>query len=106
MRNFSLELNQLKVFMEVAKDCNMTRAAQKLGLTQPAISTVIKKIENGLGIELFDRASRPMRLLQPDTFFLNEVMALLNSSKPSLRICTGQPMEKIPISGSVALRPL
>ena len=62
MRNFSLELNQLKVFMEVAKDCNMTRAAQKLGLTQPAISTVIKKIENGLGIELFDRASRPMRL--------------------------------------------
>lgn len=48
MRNFSLELNQLKVFMEVAKDCNMTRAAQKLGLTQPAISTVIKKIENGL----------------------------------------------------------
>ena len=62
MRNFSLELNQLKVFMEVAKDCNMTRAAQKLGLTQPAISTAIKKIENGLGIELFDRASRPMRL--------------------------------------------
>ena len=53
MRNFSLELNQLKVFMEVAKDCNMTRAAQKLGLTQPAISTAIKKIENGLGIELF-----------------------------------------------------
>ena len=62
MRNFSLELNQLKVFMEVAKDCNMTRAAQKLDLTQPAISTAIKKIENGLGIELFDRASRPMRL--------------------------------------------
>jgi hypothetical protein len=34
MRNFSLELSQLKVFMEVAKDCNMTRAGTKLGLTQ------------------------------------------------------------------------
>lgn len=62
MRNFSLELSQLKVFLEVAKDCNMTRAGQKLGLTQPAISTIIKKIETGLGLELFDRTFRPMRL--------------------------------------------
>lgn len=62
MRNFSLELSQLKVFMEVAKDCNMTRAGTKLGLTQPAISNIIKRIETGLGIELFDRTYRPMRL--------------------------------------------
>lgn len=43
MRNFSLELNQLKVFMEVAKDCNMTRAAQSSALLSRQFRLSLKK---------------------------------------------------------------
>lgn len=71
MRNFSLELGQMKVFMEVAKDCNMTRAASVLGLTQPAVSSIIKRIETGLGMALFDRDVRPMKLTLEGTVLYN-----------------------------------
>ncbi|HTW60380.1 MAG TPA: LysR family transcriptional regulator [Terracidiphilus sp.] len=53
-----MELNQLETFLAVAEERSFSRAAARLNRTQPAVSQVIKKLEEGVGERLFDRAAR------------------------------------------------
>ncbi len=53
-----MELNQLRGFYEIARERSFTRAADKLFLTQPAISLQIKALEEELGEPLFERARK------------------------------------------------
>src|ERR1700744_4330945 len=53
-----MELTQLETFLAVAEEKSFSRAAQRLNRTQPAVSQVIRKLEESLGETLFDRASR------------------------------------------------
>ena len=48
-------LTQLRAFCEAAAACSMTRAAERLGVTQPAVSLQVRELEHELGAELFDR---------------------------------------------------
>lgn len=57
-----MELWQLEVFTAVAEEKSFSRAGQKLGRTQPAISSAIKLLEGELGEPLFDRMGRSIRL--------------------------------------------
>lgn len=50
-----LEDFKLKVFMAVSQELNFTRAARKLGVTQPAISQNVSELEKQLGVKLFER---------------------------------------------------
>ena len=53
-----MDLTQLETFLAVAEEKSFSRAAQRLNRTQPAVSQVIRKLEESLGETLFDRASR------------------------------------------------
>src|ERR1700728_3272909 len=53
-----MELNQLETFLAVADERSFSRAAVRLHRTQPAVSQVIRKLENAVGEVLFDRAAR------------------------------------------------
>jgi LysR family cyn operon transcriptional activator len=57
-----MELSQLRTFREVAGALSFTRAAQKLNMTQSAVSHQIKALERELGEPLFIRAKRGVRL--------------------------------------------
>lgn len=57
-----VDLSSLRIFLEVSQDCSMSAAAKRLGITQPAISLAIHRLEESLGIVLFDRTSRPIVL--------------------------------------------
>lgn len=50
-----MDLIQLRAFVTVAREGNLTRAAQKLHLTQPAVSLQIKALQQSLGLQLFSR---------------------------------------------------
>ena len=54
----SIDLNQLETFLAVADTKSFSRAAKRMRRTQPAISQVIRKLEENLGEVLFDRALR------------------------------------------------
>jgi len=58
----SFEFRELEAFVAVARANSMTGAAQVLGLTQPAVSQIIKNLEERLGVALLDRQTRPLRL--------------------------------------------
>jgi DNA-binding transcriptional LysR family regulator len=53
-----MELQQLETFLAVVEERSFSRAAQRLLRTQPAVSQVIRKLEDELGESLFERASR------------------------------------------------
>ena len=55
-------LSQYKIFYEVAKAGNISKAAKELFISQPAISKVISKLEENLEITLFTRNSRGVAL--------------------------------------------
>lgn len=55
-------LSQYKIFYEVAKTGNISRAAKELYISQPAISKAISKLEDSLGLSLFTRSSRGVQL--------------------------------------------
>ncbi len=60
----------LESFVEVARRGNVSRAAEALFLTQPAITARLKALERDLGIKLFVRSSRGMKLSDAGRAFL------------------------------------
>lgn len=57
-----MEIYQLRTFLAVAQAANLTRAAEKLHITQPAVSKQVKALEEELGVLLFDRVPAGMSL--------------------------------------------
>ncbi|MEK4978729.1 LysR family transcriptional regulator [Bacillus sp. FSL K6-6540] len=57
-----MELLQLKYFLEVARLEHMTEAARSLHVTQSSLSKTISRLEEDLGVPLFDRVRRKLRL--------------------------------------------
>ena len=60
----SLNYNHLRYFWAVALDGNLTRTAEQLNLSQSALSTQIKKLEERLGHKLFERRGRQLHLTE------------------------------------------
>lgn len=57
-----MELTQLKQFKAIAEYENISRAAEKLYMTQPALSFSLRKLEEELGVKLFDRTPNRLKL--------------------------------------------
>jgi DNA-binding transcriptional LysR family regulator len=57
-----MELRQLAYFVAVAREQSFTGAAQLLHVAQPGVSQQIRRLEAGLGAQLFDRSANPIRL--------------------------------------------
>lgn len=58
---------------EVYKEKSFTIASKKLFVSQPALSSSIKKVESELGIEIFDRASKPLRLTETGELYIKMI---------------------------------
>lgn len=59
-----MDLQHLRTFFEVARTGNVSRAAERLYITQPALSRQMDNLEKSLGIPLFTRHSRGMKLTE------------------------------------------
>lgn len=53
-----MELLQLWYFREIAHSGHLSRTAEKLHIAQPSLSQMLKRLENELGISLFDRIGK------------------------------------------------
>lgn len=74
-----MELSQLRAFVAISKFGQLTRAAEKLHLSQPALSGQIKALEEALGISLFERTSSGMTLTAGGRTLLGEAERILGS---------------------------
>ncbi|MCD7130240.1 LysR family transcriptional regulator [Limosilactobacillus agrestis] len=60
-----------RYFYEVCQTRNMTKAAKNLYISEPTLSTAIKKLEQKLGLQLFNRQTNPLTLTDAGQLFLN-----------------------------------
>lgn len=72
-----MELRQLRYFIAVAEAGNFSRAAERLHVSQPPLSTQVKDLEEELGVRLLDRSNRGATLTAAGQVFLPEVQAAL-----------------------------
>lgn len=68
-----MEWHQITYFQTVAKTQHITRAAEQLSISQPALSRAISKLEQELGVKLFDRKGRNIYLNRYGEMFLKRV---------------------------------
>ncbi|EMG28421.1 transcriptional regulator GltC [Listeria fleischmannii 1991] len=90
-----MELRQLKYFMEVARVEHMTQASENLHVAQSAVSRQIIKLEEELGVALFERVGRNMRLTNVGKDFLAQAKRAVNELQKAEAIVTEYTNPKI-----------
>ncbi|MFJ7668931.1 LysR family transcriptional regulator [Lysinibacillus sp. NPDC097195] len=99
-----MELLQLKYFQTVARLEHMTKAAEQLQIAQPSLSKTIARLEEDLGVALFDREHRKITLNEAGKIFLNRVeraFAELNEGQRELTQFTEQDQKSITLAVTI-----
>ena len=68
---------ELRYFIEVANSLNLSRASERLGISQPSLSVAIKRLEGSIGTELLIRQKRGVVLTQAGKQLLAHAKQLL-----------------------------
>jgi DNA-binding transcriptional LysR family regulator len=85
-----MELRHLRYFVAVAEELNFTRAAIRLGIKQPPLSSQIRQLEKELGTPLFHRRTRGVELTDAGKLLLEEARIILKqveTAKTGVRRC-------------------
>ena len=88
-----MELRHLRYFVEVAEIENVSRAALKLHISQPAVSRQIRDLENEIGLPLLKRNGKTVRLTDAGRVFLYEARAILKKTDDAVlktRVAAGK----------------
>ena len=90
-----MELRQLEYFQMASRLKNITRAAERLRVSQPNITVAIKKLEAELGIQLFDRSQKQLSLTPEGAVFLGRIeVALRNIQDAVLEVNDYKQLQK------------
>jgi DNA-binding transcriptional LysR family regulator len=95
-----MELRHLRYFVAIAEERSFTRAAERLWVAQPGLSTQIRRLESELGVQLFDRHTRGVDLTAAGELFLERARTALAAA--DVARSTGREIEE-GLVGSIRL---
>ena len=81
-----MEFRQLRYFVTVAQELHFGKAAERLQITQPALSKQIRVLETELAIELFIRTKRTVKLTKAGEVFLEQAQQLLQQAERAIKL--------------------
>jgi len=81
-----MDLRHLRYFVAVAEEQNITRAALRLHVSQPPLSRQIRKLEEDLGVALFNREAKAVRLTEAGRVFLTEARIILQGAQEAVEL--------------------
>jgi DNA-binding transcriptional LysR family regulator len=99
LNRMNVDLRQLRYFVAIAEELSFRQAAEKLLITQPALSESIHELEIELGAELFARSGRRVSLTWPGVVLLDEARRILRITEDALRLT-----REVAAAGASALR--
>ena len=76
-----MTLTQLQYTLAVAEEGNFTLAAEKCFVTQPTLSMQVQKLEDELGVKLFNRNSKPIALTQIGEKIISQAKIIIEEAK-------------------------
>lgn len=100
-----MDIRELRYFLAVAREENITRAAQSLHITQPSLSKQIMELEKKLGKQLLVRGRRKITLTEEGILLrkrAEEIIALVEKTEQELRLDSEDIMGEIHIGGNAA----
>ncbi|MCE5286134.1 MAG: LysR family transcriptional regulator [Pelosinus sp.] len=79
-----MQLRQMEYFQMVSKMKSVTKAAELLNVSQPSVTVAIKKLEEELGVSLFDRNFKKLVLTREGQIFLKRTEKILSAAQYAL----------------------
>jgi len=102
-----VELRQLEYVVAVAEQMHFGRAAQALSIGQPAVSQQVARLERELGVRLFDRSRRTLRLTAAGSRFVPQARAVLAAAEHARGVVSdpvvGTPSRTLRLGSSAGL---
>jgi DNA-binding transcriptional LysR family regulator len=86
-----VELRHLRYFVAIAEEQSFSRAAERVWVAQPGLSTQIRRLETELGVRLFERHTRGVRMTQAGEVFLERARVALAAAETAA--ATGRDLE-------------
>lgn len=79
-RRVDVDLRQLRYFIVVAEELHFSRAAERLHLDQPTLSRHVRRLEESLGLKLFDRMTRSVALTDAGEAFFRKAREVIDAA--------------------------
>jgi DNA-binding transcriptional LysR family regulator len=95
---WDVELSDLKVFLSIAEEGNISRAAQRLGYVQSNVTNRIRKLEAELGISLFHRHPKGVTLTEKGVTFSEYAHTILNLSAEAMKVVREKSLPSGPLA--------
>jgi DNA-binding transcriptional LysR family regulator len=102
----SMNLNHLAIFHAVAQAGGMTRGAERLDISQPAVSKQVRQLERNLGVHLFDRIGRRVHLSQAGEVlndYARQLFALAHEAETAMADLRAAGRGKLAIGASTTI---
>jgi DNA-binding transcriptional LysR family regulator len=93
MQQEPFEIRQLRYFLEVADACSFSRAAKRLGVSQPAVSQQLRDLETGVRAVLLQRRGKRTMLTPAGLLFQEHAHAILRQIDQSLQELSSGPRD-------------
>lgn len=84
----TIGIKDMRAFFAIVEEGNISHAAQRLGMAQPALSRQMKHLEENLHVKLFERGSRRIRLTEAGQVLYNRVESILGMVDGTVREIT------------------